>query len=66
MTLSGQYSSGNFAVAYDGSGGTLIEVVNPPPPPVTTADMIMRDGNNGDFEIYDLGNNTIQAAYALI
>ena len=66
LTLSGQYSSGNFAVAYDGSGGTLIEVVNPPPPPVTTADMIMRDGNNGDFEIYDLGNNTIQAAYALI
>ncbi|HVU41264.1 MAG TPA: hypothetical protein VHD86_09480 [Xanthobacteraceae bacterium] len=65
FTLSGQYSSGNFQVAYDGSGGTLIEVVNPPPPPVTTADMIMRNGSNGDYEIYDLGNNAIQAAYAL-
>ena len=65
FTLSGQYSSGNFQVANDGSGGTLIEVVNPPPPAATTADMILRDGNNGDYEIYDLGNNAIQAAYAL-
>ena len=27
-----------------------------------TADMIMRDGGNGDFEIYDLGGNAILAA----
>ena len=27
--------------------------------------MIMRDGSNGNYEIYDLGNNAILAAYAL-
>ena len=66
FTLSGQYTAGNFTVAYDGSGGTLIEVVNPPPPSATTADMIMRDGSNGNYEIYDLGSNAILAAYALV
>jgi hypothetical protein len=35
---------------------------NPPPPGGTTADMILRDGTNGDFEIYNLGNNVILAA----
>jgi hypothetical protein len=44
---------------------------SPPPPPTppspiqppgTSADMIMRDGSNGDYEIYDLGDNTILAA----
>jgi hypothetical protein len=37
----------------------------PPPPPTQTADMIMRDGNNGDYEIYDLGGNAILAASAM-
>ena len=35
---------------------------NAPPPLGTTADMITRDGGNGDYEIYDLGSNTILAA----
>jgi hypothetical protein len=38
---------------------------NPPPPGATTADMILSDGSNGDYEIYDLGNNTILAGYPL-
>jgi Lipase (class 3) len=33
-----------------------------PPPSGTTAHMILRDGGNGDFEIYDLGNNAILGA----
>jgi hypothetical protein len=66
FTLSGQYSTANFVAVNDGLGNTLIEVVNPPPPPATTADMIMRNGGNGDYEIYDLGTNAIQAAYALV
>jgi len=37
----------------------------PPPPPTATADMIMRDGNNGDYEIYVLGGNSILSAAAL-
>ena len=33
-----------------------------PEPGSTTADMIMRDSNNGNYEIFDLGNNTVLAA----
>jgi hypothetical protein len=45
--------------------GKVIDVPpapNPPPPGGTTADMILRDGTNGDFEIYNLGSNAILAA----
>jgi hypothetical protein len=38
---------------------------NPSPPPGTTAVMILRDSQNGDYEIYDIGNNSILAAYFL-
>jgi hypothetical protein len=38
---------------------------NPPPPAGTTADMILRHGADGKYEIYDLGNNTILAALPL-
>ena len=72
LTLSGQYTSANFSAGSDNLGGSVIDLVNPPPPPPppppapgTTADMIMRDGNNGNYEIYDLGNNSILAAVAL-
>ena len=57
--LSGSYTSANFTVKTDATGGVEIEYVNAPPPAATTADMIMRDGGSGDYEIYDLGNNTI-------
>jgi hypothetical protein len=40
-------------------------MANPPPPPGTTAVMILRDANNGDYEIYDIGNNSLLAAYFL-
>ena len=43
-------------------------VLTPPPTPApagTTADMIMRDAGNGNYEIYDLGNNSILGAYLL-
>ena len=43
----------------------MIQVLNLAPPASTTADMILRDGNNGNYEIYDLGNNAILAAYGL-
>jgi hypothetical protein len=33
-----------------------------PEPGSTTADMIMRDGNNGNYEIFDLGDNAVLAA----
>src|SRR5262249_62417202 len=38
---------------------------NPPPPAGTTADMILRHGADGQYEIYDIGNNAILAAYSL-
>jgi len=36
----------------------------PTPPAATTADMISRHGADGLYEIYDLGNNAILAAYS--
>jgi hypothetical protein len=44
---------------------SILPVTNPPPPAGTTADMILRHGADGLYEIYDLGNNTILAAFQL-
>jgi autotransporter passenger strand-loop-strand repeat protein len=65
--LSGQQSNTSPILPSDGSGGTDLELapINPPPPANTTEVMILRDGNNGDFEIYDIGSNAILAAYPL-
>jgi hypothetical protein len=38
---------------------------NPPPPPGTTADMVLRHGADGLYEIYDIGGNAILAAFPL-
>jgi hypothetical protein len=38
---------------------------NPAPPPGTSAVMILRNADNGDYEIYDIGNNSLLAAYFL-
>ena len=65
VSLQGQYTSSDFEVERDTNGNTLIEVIgNPSPPSGTTADMIMRDGS-GNYEIYDLGDNAILAAYSM-
>jgi hypothetical protein len=37
----------------------------PPPPPGTTADMVLRHGADGKYEIYDIGGNSILAAFSL-
>ena len=46
---------------------TVLNIIssNPPPPAGTTALMIMTNPSNGNYEIYDVGGNGIQAAYAL-
>ena len=66
FNLTGTFGPQQFAAASDNNNGTSITVVaqpaNAPPPAGTTAAMIMRDGNNGDYEIYDLGNNAILGA----
>ena len=64
LSMAGTFTSANFTMTSDGNQGTLIEVGNLPPSAATTADMIM-DDTSGDYEIYDHGGNTIQAAYAL-
>jgi hypothetical protein len=38
---------------------------NPPPPAGTSGDMILRHGVDGQYEIYDIGNNSLLAAYQL-
>jgi hypothetical protein len=52
--------------------GNTLEVIaddipfSAPPPPVgTTADMILRHGADGLYEIYDIGSNALLAAYPL-
>jgi hypothetical protein len=46
-------------------GWNLVPVVrhNPTPPAATTADMVLRHGADGFYEIYDIGNNAILAGY---
>ena len=66
LNLLGNYVPQQFIAVSDNNGGTLdrgsAQPPNAPPPAGTTADMIMRDGNNGDYEIYDLGSNSILGA----
>jgi hypothetical protein len=38
---------------------------NPAPPPGTTADMILRHGTDGKYQIYDIGQNRLLASYSL-
>ena len=38
---------------------------NPSPPAGTTADMILRHGADGKYEIYNIGNNSLLGAYQL-
>jgi hypothetical protein len=58
----------NPAQAAAASGFASTAAQPPPPSPTpatpagTTADMIMRDGNTGDYEIYDVGSSAILAA----
>ena len=63
----GQYANQNGTVHH---GFLEVTMPNPPPPPATTAAMILRGANNspyasGQYEIYDIGNNAILAAYQL-
>ena len=57
INLAGQYTSNDFTLIANENG---VELQNPAPSAATTADMIMQDGSNGAFEIYDLGSNAIQ------
>src|SRR5439155_1010444 len=40
-------------------GFSMVTAPNPPPPAGTTADMILRHGADGLYEIYDIGGNAI-------
>src|SRR5215472_8430661 len=71
---SGINDSGQIVGFYSnasGNHGFLLTITpNPAPPAGTTADMILRGSNAspivaGQYEIYDIGNNAILAAYQL-
>src|SRR6516162_9766447 len=63
----GEDGSGNLYIV--DLGGNIFRltptVFSAPPPAGTTADMILRRGADGMYEIYDIGNNTILAAFQL-
>jgi probable HAF family extracellular repeat protein len=55
---------GFYQDANSGFHGFLLTISpNPPPPAGTTADMILRRGTDGTYEIYEIGNSAILAAY---
>src|SRR5438445_9159770 len=60
---------GAFGDANGAHGFLETTVANPPAPPGTTADMVLRASNTspiaGQYEIYDIGSNTILPAYSL-
>jgi len=63
----GEDGSGNLYIV--DLGGNIFRltptVFSAPPPAGTTADMILRRGADGMYEIYNIGNNTILAAFQL-
>ena len=65
----GVNSAGQIVGLYNNATGfhgfLEIAVPNPPPPAGTTADMILRHGADGQYQIYDIGSNSLLAAYQL-
>jgi hypothetical protein len=61
----GQLTTADILVTEALGFRSILPVTNPPPPAATTADMILRHGADGLYEIYDLGNNAILAGYQL-
>jgi hypothetical protein len=47
------------------SNPLILTITTPPPPPQATADMVLRHDGDGLYEIYDIGNNSLLAAYQL-
>jgi probable HAF family extracellular repeat protein len=57
----GQYTDSNHVT----HGLLITPMPNPAPPAGTTADMVLRHGSDGQYEIYDIGSNAILAGYQL-
>jgi hypothetical protein len=61
----GQLTNADILVTEALGFRSILPVTNPPPPAATTADMILRHGADGKYEIYDIGNNAILAGHLL-
>jgi hypothetical protein len=65
------FGTGSIETITDQSGTYNAPSLPPPSPPTTprpvgtTADMILRHGADGQYYIYDIGNNSVLAAYSL-
>jgi hypothetical protein len=61
------YTINDFSSGNNNTDSTILDTrtitPNPPPPAGTTADMILRHSSYGLYEIYDISNNAISAAY---
>ena len=57
--------SGSFLVDGTQFNFSPTQEATDPPPVGTTADMILRDAGNGNYEIYDIGGNSILGGYPL-
>src|SRR5262245_20937373 len=65
LLVSGINNSGVLVGSYSTHGFFAVPGPNPSPPQNTSADMILRQGAGGLYQIYDIGNNAILAAYSL-
>jgi len=63
-TVTWQVNDGSASNGLSAPVTTTVVILNAPPPAATTADMILRDGS-GNYEIYDIGANSILAADSL-
>ena len=64
VNIAGQYTVNDFTLFQD-NGVATVNLPNSSPPAATTADMIMNNPGNGDYEIYNIGGNAVLAAYSL-
>ena len=65
LVVEGTWNSQDFTVTPDSSDAVEVTVKGAGAPASSTADLIMRSGGSGLYELYDLGNNAIVSATSL-
>ena len=65
LVVGGTWNSQDFTVTPDSNNGVEVTVKGAGAPASSTADLIMRSGGSGLYELYNLGNNTIISAGSL-
>jgi hypothetical protein len=65
LVVEGSWNSQDFTVTPDGNNGVEVTVKGAGQPQSASADLVMRSGGSGLYELYNLGNNAIISATSL-